>query len=120
MKDKDRHNSNNNAPKEPGKVAGDKGNGCCRSLIPWSLIAGLFVTSMFLTMPASAQEQRKPNILFMLAAEGLRMTNLNGENQCTPSRAALMTGRLPIRGGIGKAKAAGSESRLSPWEITLA
>jgi len=41
-----------------------------------------------------------------LAAEGLRLTNFNVENQCTPSRAALMTGRLPIRSGIGKAIAA--------------
>ena len=31
-----------------------------------------------------------------LAAEGLRLTNFNVENQCTPSRSALMTGRLPI------------------------
>ena len=38
-----------------------------------------------------------------LAAEGLRLTNFNVENQCTPSRAALMTGRLPICSGIGKA-----------------
>jgi hypothetical protein len=43
-----------------------------------------------------------------LAAEGLTLTNFNVENQCTPSRAALMTGRLPIRSGIGKAIAAGA------------
>jgi arylsulfatase len=55
-----------------------------------------------------------------LAAEGLRLTNFNIENQCTPSRAALMTGRLPIRSGIGKAIAAGAPGGLHPWEITLA
>src|SRR6185312_6057947 len=55
-----------------------------------------------------------------LAAEGLRLTNFNVENQCTPSRAALMTGRLPIRSGIGKAIAAGAPGGLHPWEITLA
>lgn len=43
-----------------------------------------------------------PN-LDRLAAEGVRLTNFNVENQCTPSRAALMTGRMPIRSGIGKA-----------------
>ena len=43
-----------------------------------------------------------------LAGEGLRLTNFNVENQCTPSRAAFMTGRLPIRSGIGKAIAAGA------------
>jgi arylsulfatase len=55
-----------------------------------------------------------------LAAEGLRLTNFNVENQCTPSRAALMTGRLPIRCGIGKAIAAGAPGGLHPREITLA
>ena len=54
-----------------------------------------------------------------LAAEGLRLTNFNVENQCTPSRAALMTGRLPIRSGIGKAIAAGAPGGLHPWEITI-
>ena len=55
-----------------------------------------------------------------LAADGLRLTNFNVENQCTPSRAALMTGRLPIRSGIGKAMAAGAPGGLHPWEITIA
>jgi arylsulfatase A-like enzyme len=55
-----------------------------------------------------------------LAADGLRLTNFNAENQCTPSRAALLTGRLPIRSGIGKAIAAGAPGGLHPWEITIA
>lgn len=55
-----------------------------------------------------------------LAAQGLRLTNFNVENQCSPSRAALLTGRLPIRSGIGKAIAAGGPGGLHPWEITLA
>jgi arylsulfatase A-like enzyme len=29
-----------------------------------------------------------------LAGQGLRLMNFNVENQCSPSRAALMTGRL--------------------------
>lgn len=101
----------------------------------------------FLASLVQAQAQQKPNILFMLsdnvgygvpscynggiletpthridklAAEGLRLTNFNVENQCTPSRAALMTGRLPIRSGIGKAIAAGAPGGLHPWEITIA
>jgi hypothetical protein len=96
---------------------------------------------------ATAHDGKKPNILFMLgdnvgygvlssynggildtptlrldklAAEGLRLTNFNVENQCTPSRAALMTGRLPIRSGIGKAIAAGAPGGLHPWETTIA
>src|SRR5947207_14294408 len=78
------------------------------------------------TSTAQAQET-KPNILFILvdnlgygelgvygggatrgaptpridklAAEGLRLTNMNMETQCTPSRSAIMTGRHAIRSG---------------------
>src|SRR4051812_19377350 len=76
---------------------------------------------------AQAQATQKPNILFMLvdnlgygelgvygggatrgaptpridklASEGLRLTNMNMEAQCTPSRSAILTGRLAIRSG---------------------
>ena len=71
--------------------------------------------------------QSKPNILFMLvdnlgygelgiygggatrgaptpridklAGEGLRLTNMNMETQCTPSRSSILTGRYAIRSG---------------------
>src|SRR5947207_3447091 len=36
-----------------------------------------------------------------LASEGTRLLNFNVEAQCTPSRAALMTGRYAIRTGNG-------------------
>jgi arylsulfatase len=77
--------------------------------------------------PARAQTTRKPNILFMLvdnlgygdlgaygggqtrgaptpridslASEGLRLTNMNMETQCTPSRSSILTGRFAIRSG---------------------
>ena len=82
--------------------------------------------------PAAAQAQgtSKPNILFMLvdnlgygelgvygggatrgaptpridklASEGLRLTNMNMEAQCTPSRSAILTGRYAIRSGLGR------------------
>ncbi|KPK01708.1 MAG: hypothetical protein AMJ56_21860, partial [Anaerolineae bacterium SG8_19] len=32
-----------------------------------------------------------------LASEGIRFTNFNTEAQCTPTRGALLTGRMPIR-----------------------
>ena len=33
------------------------------------------------------------------AAEGMRLTNMNMEAQCTPSRSAILTGRIPVRSG---------------------
>jgi arylsulfatase A-like enzyme len=68
---------------------------------------------------------RTPN-LDRMAAEGLRLTDFYvAACVCTPSRAALLTGRLPIRTGM-----AGSEKRrviyrdstggLQPHEITIA
>lgn len=106
-----------------------------------------WVVVWFFAGAGRVQAQQKPNILFLLAdnvgygvpscynggvldiptpridrlaSQGLRLTNFNVENQCTPSRAALMTGRLPIRSGIGKAIAAGAPGGLHPWEITIA
>ena len=68
---------------------------------------------------------RTPN-LDRMAAEGLRFTDFySGAPLCTPSRAALLTGRLPIRSGM-----AGGPGRhvlypknpggLPPDEITIA
>jgi len=68
---------------------------------------------------------RTPN-LDQMAADGLRFTDFYvAACVCTPSRAALLTGRLPIRSGM-----AGSEKRrvifgnstggLPPEEITIA
>jgi len=87
--------------------------------------------------PAEAQQPasgRKPNIVFMLvdnlgwgdlscyvgptrgvttprldkfASEGLRLTNFMVETACTPSRSALMTGRMPIRSGTSAVENSG-------------
>ncbi len=55
-----------------------------------------------------------------LASEGLRLTNFNVESQCTPSRAAIMTGRYAIRSGCGKAPQGGGVYGLVQWEYTMA
>lgn len=55
-----------------------------------------------------------------LAAEGMRLTNFNVEAQCTPSRAALMTGRYGIRSGNHTIPVAGGVYGMTQWEITLA
>ena len=57
-----------------------------------------------------------------LASEGIRFTNFNTEAQCTPTRGALLTGRMPIRTGTFKVPLPGESGHygLSPWEYTLA
>ncbi|MEW5916311.1 MAG: arylsulfatase [Gemmatimonadota bacterium] len=53
-----------------------------------------------------------------LAREGIRLTNFNTEYFCTPSRAAILTGRHSIRSGTnGYPRRWGG---LTQWEITLA
>lgn len=109
------------------------------------LIPALF--TVMLSLPALATE--RPNIIVMLsdnlgygdlgvygggiirgaptpnldsfANEGLRLTNFNVEAECTPSRSALMTGRMPIRSGTTRAvPVPGLPVGLAPWEYTLA
>ena len=97
---------------------------------------------------AHAQTSRKPNILFMLvdnlgygeigvygggatrgaptpridslARDGLRLTNMNMEAQCTPSRSAILTGRYAIRSGTHSVPFGGVADGLTQWEVTLA
>lgn len=96
---------------------------------------------------ATAQEP-KPNILFILAdnvgygdigaygggelrgsptpridnlaSEGLRLTQFLVEPSCTPSRAALMTGRYSIRSGLSLVAVAGTDISLPANEVTMA
>lgn len=97
--------------------------------------------------PAPKVEPAKPNIVFLmadnlgygepgcygggilrgaptpridrLATEGLRLLNCNVENQCTPSRSALMTGRFALRSGTMRVNRGGGPYGLTQWEITL-
>ncbi len=55
-----------------------------------------------------------------MAKEGLRLTSFYSETQCTPTRAAMLTGRLPIRTGMSLASETGSNAGISPEEMTLA
>ena len=65
---------------------------------------------------------RTPN-LDRMAAEGLRFTDFySAAEVCTPSRAALLTGRLPIRSGMcgdRRVLFANSEGGLPASEITI-
>jgi arylsulfatase len=55
-----------------------------------------------------------------LAEEGLRLLNFNVEAQCTPSRAAIMTGRYAIRTGNASVPLGTGVYGLTQWEYTMA
>jgi arylsulfatase A-like enzyme len=56
-----------------------------------------------------------------LAEEGIKLTNYYTEFECTPSRAALMTGRLPVSTGMQhECITTGSEWGLKKSETTMA
>ena len=110
----------------------------------------VFLSALFTASPlAAAGSADKPNIVLVLmdnfgygeigvygggvlrgaatpnidniAAEGFQLTNFNVEAECTPSRAALMTGRY----GIRTRQRPEGEPRdiwygITQWEITLA
>jgi arylsulfatase A-like enzyme len=89
---------------------------------PATILLSFALALLALGLPAEAQE--RPNIIFImaddlgnadlgyrggqvispnldaLAAEGVRLESFYGEPVCTPSRAALMTGRYPMRLGL--------------------
>jgi len=95
---------------------------------------------------ATAQQKKQPNIVIVyaddmgygdlgcyghptiktpeldrMAAEGMRLTQFySGHPYCTPSRAALLTGRLPIRSGLNVVLFPKSQGGIPDSEITIA
>jgi arylsulfatase len=54
------------------------------------------------------------------ANEGIRFNSYYVEAQCTPSRSAIMTGRMSVRSGTYRVPYPGEgASGLAPWEYTL-
>ena len=51
-----------------------------------------------------------------LAREGLRLTSCYSQHTCTPTRSAILTGRLPIRTGLTRPILAGDSLTENPWE----
>ena len=62
---------------------------------------------------------KTPNIS-AFAKEGLSLQRMYSEPSCTPTRVAMMTGRLPSRTGLDEAKATIAGEGLDGEEITLA
>ena len=99
------------------------------------------------TASTAAQQPEKPNVVFILAdnvgygdlgpygggelrgaptpridqlaREGLRLTQFLVEPACTPSRAALMTGRYSIREGLSLIILPGAPNTLSAQSVTM-
>ncbi len=100
-----------------------------------------------LALPAAAQEQAKPNILFIvsddtgygdlgpygggpgrgmptpaidqLAADGMTFFSFYAQPSCTPGRAAMQTGRIPNRSGMTTVAFQGQGGGLPAAEWTL-
>lgn len=51
-----------------------------------------------------------------LSREGLRLTSCYSQNTCTPTRSAILTGRLPVRTGLTRPILAGDKWLMNPWQ----
>ena len=60
-----------------------------------------------------------PNIN-AFADQGLSFMRMYTEPSCTPSRVAMMTGRHPVRNGLGEVKATVAGEALAASEVTIA
>lgn len=62
-----------------------------------------------------------PNI-DKLATGGLKLLSTYSQPTCTPSRAAIMTGRIPTRSGLTRPTLSGEKPKVNPWadEVTTA
>ncbi len=113
----------------------------------WFGLLALFAAVMASGPQASAQQQQKPNIVFImgddigwsnigvynqgimsgrtpnldqLAAEGMRFTDYYAEASCTAGRANFITGELPIRTGLTTVGQAGSPLGIPDEAPTIA
>ena len=50
-----------------------------------------------------------------LAREGLKLTSCYAQQTCTPTRSAILTGRLPFRTGLTRPILAGDKLSKNPW-----
>src|SRR6202140_5249703 len=113
----------------------------------WLGLLALLAIMMLANMPASAQQQQKPNILFIMGDdigwmqpriyhrglmvgetpnidrignEGAMFTDYYAEESCTAGRNAFFTGMYPLRTGMIPPQLPGSPSYLRPGTPALA
>jgi arylsulfatase A len=110
------------------------------------IILSAFLFPLAFPVPALAADNQPPNIVILyaddigygdlgcyghptirtpqldkMAAEGMRFTQFYSMSPvCSPSRAALLTGRLPIRTGINRVLNPKSEGGIQADEVTIA
>ena len=125
-----------------------KANRRCALRNVWRATLAVLTVAVFLPTAAAGQaESRPPNIVLMLsdnlgfgeigvygggilrgaptprldrlAAEGMRFTNFNVEVECTPSRSALVTGRMPVRSGTWRAASPGLPGGVEPGSASV-
>src|SRR5262252_9589011 len=107
----------------------------------------MFASALVASSPSAAQQQRPPNILFImgddvgwfnigayhrgmmsgrtpnldrLAAQGMMCTDYYAEASCTAGRANFITGQLPIRTGLTTVGQAGADVGIPAEAVTLA
>jgi len=114
----------------------------------WLGLLALLVAVTVASMPAAAQQQKRPNIVMLMsddtgwfdlgaylgganlghptpnldriAKEGAMFTNWYGQASCTAGRASFMTGRIPIRSALSVVVAPGDENFLRKETPTIA
>lgn len=52
-----------------------------------------------------------------LARDGLKLTSTYSQPTCTPTRAALLTGRIPTRSGLTRPTLSGENPTTNPWTV---
>ena len=110
-------------------------------------VAALCMTTAAVSVPASAQQGQKPNIVVImgddvgwfnvgayhrgimsgktpnldkLASQGMMFTDYYAEASCTAGRANFITGQLPIRTGLTTVGQAGADVGIPEQAVTLA
>ena len=110
-----------------------------------TVMAGV-IASLAVVPAAQAQNSKKPNVVLIvvddmgwgdpgsygfdrgvktpsldrMAAEGIRFTNWYAEASCTPGRAAIQTGRVPMRSALTVALGPGDKNHLYEENRTIA